>query len=260
MKKIFLIALVLVLSNINHSTAIAQEEEKKSNLFLIHEDVVKPSMVSQYMETSKEFVKLMEDENADVPPFWASMTSDLYFYYLTPLENYSALDKDNEKWGAAIEKMGQEKFDAVMDKYKGTYLHHRNFLMRRSNMYSYKPENPRLKDDEIKFLRWGFYYLEEGNEEKVEQLVKKYHELFSSKKVPNGYNLYFSDIGQPLSLMVVVEYAKSAADYYAEEEKTSELLGDDVMPLREEFLKLVKKFEFKQGWPRPDLGYQKDKM
>ena len=165
MKKIFLIALVLVLSNINHSTAIAQEEEKKSNLFLIHEDVVKPSMVSQYMETSKEFVKLMEDENADVPPFWASMTSDLYFYYLTPLENYSALDKDNEKWGAAIEKMGQEKFDAVMDKYKGTYLHHRNFLMRRSNMYSYKPENPRLKDDEIKFLRWGFYYLEEGNEE-----------------------------------------------------------------------------------------------
>ena len=62
-EKIFIMVVVGFLVNLSALNAYAQEEEPKGQLFVIHEDVVKPSMVGKYEEATTSVVTKLKANN-----------------------------------------------------------------------------------------------------------------------------------------------------------------------------------------------------
>ncbi len=231
----------------------AQNGESQGQLFLVHEDVVKPSMVGQYEKAVKGFISNLSEHGITDMTFVAAMTNDLHYLYVSEIENMAELDKNPEEKMAA--KMGKEAFQAVIDAFDGCYDYHKVFVARRADDLSYWPESNKASAAENKYRRWSFYHIQPGQEQEIEAIAKEWVELFKEKNIPTGYNLYVGGLGTEMPLYVVVESAKDAADFQAQSAKINELLGDSAKDLNARTMALVRKMEFKDGWIRPDLSY-----
>ena len=126
-----------------------------------------------------------------------------------------------------------------------------------------KPRNPTLDPfsggtgaNDFRTLTGGFsYYLIPGKQEKIEDVARKFVELYKSKNISSGWSIYQSITGTDLPLLVVAHAAKSESDYYSNRAKLKELIGEEGEKLSQEAQALVRKIEFKDGMGRPDLSY-----
>ena len=84
--------------------------------------------------------------------------------------------------------------------------------------------------------------------------------LAHPRDIDTGWNIYQSITGTDLPLYVVAKVAKSRADHYAQYEKDHEVMGEAAEALGEKTLALMRKIEFKEGRPRPDLSYPGPEM
>ncbi|MCH9030031.1 MAG: hypothetical protein IH819_10570 [Bacteroidetes bacterium] len=145
---------------------------------------------------------------------------------------------------------------SVIDKqFEGCYEHHNNYVIRLSTELSYKPENPRLKPEEVNFAHWDYYQIEEGKEQQAMDIGKKYKELWAKNNVEDGYNVWIADIGHDLGMMVVTRTAKNAADYYEQQEKIKKSIGDEIDKLSSEFHPLIRDIKRINGKPHPEWVY-----
>ncbi len=232
------------------------QDEPEDMLYLIHKDVVIPNMVPQYEETMALLLEQIRAHNFGGEIQFASSTDDNEYFYLTPLESYADLDKGDGYWSELIEKAGEETISAIFKGFEDCYDHHNNFIVKWSANLSYVPENPRLKQKEVGFIHWDYYYIQEGKEEEAMKLNKEYKELWAKHNIGDGYNIWLSDIGHDLGMMVVTQGAKDAADYYTSWEATKEKLGEELDALNAKFLPLMKDFYHKNGKPRPEYSYK----
>ena len=173
-KKIFL-ALITVLF-LSSGLLIAQQE-MKDQLYWVREEVAKVDMWDKYESTSKEWVKLMTEAGLDFPYMWASQRDDAHYYYLFPLENYTAVDKFPETFGAAIEKIGKDKWAKFIVENESSIETHKDFIVTRSAKYSYWPEEPRLKPEEGKFIHWMFFHYKLENRKEVMDIMTEWKKL-----------------------------------------------------------------------------------
>jgi hypothetical protein len=232
------------------------QDKPKDMLYLVHKDVVIPNMVPQYEETMALLLEQIKTHNFGGEIRFASSTDDNEYFYLTPLESYADLDKGEGYWSDLIEKAGEETISAIFNGFEGCYDHHNNFVIKRSTNLSYMPENPRLKQEEIGFIHWDYYYFQDGKEEEAMKLNGKYKELWAKHNIGDSYSIWLSDIGHDLGMMVVTQGAKDAADYYTTWEATKEKLGEELEVLNAQFLPLMKDFYHKNGRPRPEYSYK----
>ncbi len=235
--------------------AIAQDEPKDM-LYLVHKDVVIPNMVPQYEETMALLMEQIKAHNFGGEIQFASSTDDNEYFYLTPLESYADLDKGESYWSDLIEKAGEETISTIFKGFEGCYDHHNNFVVKRSTSLSYVPENPRLKQEEIGFIHWDYYTIQEGKIEEAMKLSKEYKELWIKHSIGDSYSIWLSDIGHDLGTMVVTQGAKDAADYYTSWEAAEEQLGEELDALNAKFLPLMKDFYHKNGKPRPEYSHK----
>jgi hypothetical protein len=234
------------------SSTIAQDSTR---LFAIHEDVVIPAMSEKFENATKDFMKALKQNGFDFS-IRSSQTDDYHYLFLTPLKNYGDLDKMNESFDKVIKKMGMGNWRKMMSGFDGVYEYHRDFTAKLDEDLSYKPKNPRLKIDEASFLHWDFYNFYEDNGSKIDKLGKDFKALYNTKEIPNGYDVWMTDIGDPYSTVIVVSWAKDAVDFYTESKKDNEMLGDAANKIwKEEAMPILKHFEHKNGKIRRDLSY-----
>ena len=254
-RKLFL-TLTSVIIFLLFSALTVGQDKPKDMLYLIHKDVVIPNMVPQYEETMALLMEQIKMHNFGGEIRFASSTDDNEYFYLTPLESYADLDNGEGYWNELFEKAGEETMSAIFKGFEGCYDHHNNFVAKWSANLSYMPENPRLKQEEVGFIHWDYYFIQDGKEEEAMEINKKYKELWAKHNIGDGYNIWMSDIGHNLGMMVVTQGAKDAADYYTTWEATKEKLGEELDALNAKFLPLMKDFYHKNGQPRPEYSYK----
>ena len=142
-----------------------------------------------------------------------------------------------------------------MSKYLGTYEYIKQGVIRTRPDLSYVPENPRLKPEEGVYIRWGQCYVKADKTREFEEIMKKWVALFKEKNIGGGFNTFMGEMGTDNPFYFWAEYGKSPADFYTWNEKESEMLGDELMPLWLKTLGLLRKFEGKGGMIRPELSY-----
>jgi hypothetical protein len=119
---------------------------------------------------------------------------------------------------------------------------------------SYVAAAPRLKMEEAKFFHFSFYYLIPGKEEDAKALAGDFAALMKSKNIPDSYNIYMAIMGPDMPLLVVEQWARDEADYWASEAKNNATLGDAVGALNARALGLTRRIDHENVWIRPDLS------
>jgi hypothetical protein len=254
-KKIFLaLTAVLILS----SGLLIAQQEMKDQLYWVREEVAKVDMWDKYESTSKEWVKLMTEAGLDFPYMWASQRDDAHYYYLFPLENYAAVDKFPETFGAAIEKIGKDKWAKFLIENESSIETHKDFIVKRSEQYSYKPEEPRLKPEEAKFIHWMFFHYKLENRKEVMDIMTEWKQLYQEKNIKNGYTIWLVELGEDNNMIVLTENYKDGADFYSTVESDNALMEAEASALWAKMSPFITSIENKYGNQRPDLGFVKE--
>ena len=238
-----------------YSTFILAQEESKDQLYWVREEVAKVDMWDQYEKTSKEWVELMTGAGLDLPYMWASQRDDAHYYYLFPLDNYAAIDKLSGIFGAAVEKIGKDKWAKFITENEASMETHRDFIVTRSAKYSFWPEEPRLKPEERKFIHWMFFHYKLENRKEVMDIMTEWKELYQEKNIKNGYTVWLMELGRDNNMIVLTESYKDGADYYTVMEADNATMEAEAKALWAKMSVYITSVENKYGNQRPDLGF-----
>jgi hypothetical protein len=234
-----------------------EQEGQKPQMYSIYKEVVQPAKTQVYEAALKNMIA--EFKAYDIDPekvnFKTIFGPEMGYVFVSPIENFAAMDTMMENWNAVVEIIGKDRFQEMMVEAEAALEHSEFFHVMRRPDLSYVPENPRLTPDEIQYVHYGFYYPIPGKQEQLEEVAKKFVELYKSKNISSGWSIYQSITGTDLPLLVVAHAAKSESDYYSERAKLKELIGEEGEKLGQQAHALVRKVEFKDGYIRPDLSY-----
>ena len=229
----------------------------KPQLYLIHEEVARPSMLPQYESMTTEILNTLTEKKADPKVFGMNLyvTNDLHYVYIVPISGWAALDTFQQSWMKIGEAVGKEKWAMVMKRANETMESYTELVAAYRPDLSYVPANPRFKPEEAKFVHWEFYYLDAVRAEESEQVARDYVAFFKSKNIGDGFQVYQAQSGSDLPLLVVAVPAKSAADYWETDEKITAAYGKELQPLQMRAMSITRRFETRDANYRADLSF-----
>ena len=227
----------------------SQAQEIKSQKFIVHEDMVHPSKIAEYEAISKTFAETMEQHNATGMSYLALSLDDYRYIYISAIDNLAALDNNPMK--EVIETMGQDAFEDMMSGYDGTFETHKDYVINLNHDLSYKSSD--IVMDGVDYRQMDYYYIEPGKWKEAKQIAKEWTELHTAKNAPHGYRIYTGGLGTEPMIMVV-RWAKSAAELHANIAENQEVLGE-TSELGQRTLAVTRKRETFGASMRSDLSY-----
>ena len=214
-------------------------------------------MWDKYESTSKEWVKMMTEAGLDLPYMRASQRDDGHYYYLFPLDNYADIDKMQGIFGAAIEKIGKDKWAKFIVENESSMETHKDFIAKWSAQYSYVPKEPRLKPEDAKFIHWMFFHYKLENRKEIMDIMKEWKKLYEDKGIKNGYSIWLIELGLDNNMVVLTENSKDGADFYTAMGADNALMQEEAGALWGKMSQYVTSIENIYGNSRPDLGFVK---
>jgi hypothetical protein len=254
-KTVFIIMTALLWISLSPAHLLSQTEGQTSQLYLIAEFIIKPSLVGPYEAVVKEFFELQAEHNFAYPINGFNM-DDFHYFYGIPLKNYDELDEFFKAKKEHIAKVGSPKWQELIQRESAAYEYYKYALYLYEPDLSYAPENPRLKPEEMSFISYQFCSVLPGRDKEFKEVLKEWAALHREKGIADGFETYKGDIGTEKPFYILCMRAKSAEDYRIQENKIFEIFGEEkVMKLREKTAALLRKYEKKTGWSRQDLSY-----
>ena len=227
-----------------------QAQESKSQKFVVHEDRVRPGMVAEYEAASKKFAETMNEHNATEAAFLTVALDDMRYLYVSAIDNMAALDSNPME--AVAEAMGKDAFDDMMSGYNNTFETHTNYIINLAHDMSYKSDN--IVMEGVNFRHFAYYFIDPDNWSEAKAIAQEWKEKHAATSAPHGYRIYTGGLGTEPMIMVV-QWAKSAEEFYANQAENQKALGD-VEDLRARTMAVTRKMEIHDGMIRPDLSYQ----
>lgn len=254
--KFITLSLLLLFLLISFSQVTAQEEElPKSQMFLIHEDEVLPSMWKKYEAAVKNFVKVLTDSKVEETSFSVVQVNHLTYSFIIPVNDYDGLAKHFGMRDAMIEKVGKDKFDQAMSQFDGCYDTHRDYLLTLRNDLSYKATVGLNPEEGFNFRHFDYWYVIPGKEDEMIEILKEWKALYEAKNIEQAYRVYIGGIGTHYQTFILVRPDKGRVEWAISSEKRNELGGKEMDKLLEKTLSIIQKFEHMNGRMRPDLYY-----
>jgi len=247
------ILLIAVFSILINNSALAQDAPK-DRLLLVHEEAAKIDMISQYVETSKDWAKLMHEGGLPIN-FYAYERNDMHFYYVTPLRSYAQIDSMSDIFRTAINKIGKDKFSAMMAKNNASIKSSIDFVIKWSAELSYVPKKERTELKDAGFVHWTFIHYKMDKRKEIMDVLKEWKALYEKNNSPDAYDIYTMDMGQDNNEIVVYDWAKNAVDYYKNDSDKSKEMKEAEHKLYEKITPYITKMKEFHGWPRHDLNY-----
>ena len=248
--KLLLIVVCLFVYASSMATWGQETEPEKGQLWYCFEVTVNPSMNNQFYSLETEGRTFFEENNfAHAYYVWTDNNFHYFFFY--PVESYEDINKIHEATGAIMQKWGEEK----INKWRETVDYHRDYFIRFQPDISYMPEAPRLKEGEGDFAIWDISYISPGKENEINALAKEFAALLKAKKYDDDFQFYTGGLGFGGSIFIGVLKGKDPSDFWAQNKKMWELIGEEGRKIFQSWMLLVNKREFKQFWYLKDLSY-----
>jgi hypothetical protein len=247
------IALISVLMLIGLFVRDVEAQEKEELLYLKGEEVVKPEMLEQYYEVSKELADLCKAENFPYSyNVWVSQPFHYALWY--SIEEMNDIPKIEEAWDAIFEKFGAEnlkRFDECIESQE-------NKVMVDLMNLSYEPEPPRLNEEEMAFCHWQEITVKKGSEKALEELIKKAVGIMKEKGTELATYIGKGKMGYEQPVYFAWYFGKDQIDYLEQEKKFAELVGDEWKQINGEIVKHIKGIHNEDMWWIKEISYQKE--
>ncbi|MFB0519236.1 MAG: hypothetical protein ACETWC_08150 [Acidobacteriota bacterium] len=252
--KTFFALMIGLLAVLCAQSMLAQGRGQEPPLFIVEEDVVKPSMVGQFEEHVREGIAQFARYKFPYPQDVYCIDGYHYFFSY-PVKNFEDIGNFYKAAGEYRQKMGEEQWKSRVKSAAGTLEYYQSTLFYYVRELSYSPVNPHPDPGQRNFVYWTYLYVEFGKEKEFEEILKAWVELYKSKNISRGYATYMGGIGNEMPLYVLAESAESASVFYSQDEETFKLYGEEGQALMKKTWALLRKFEIKTGSRRPDLSY-----
>ena len=107
---------------------------------------------------------------------------------------------------------------------------------------------------------YDYIYPIPGKEQEVEALFREWVQLYRSGNADSGWMVYQAFTGEDLPLYVLGTVAMSRGDYEADGDRLNEMFGDVDDALMQKTWSLLRHFEHKDAWFRPELSLLPEEM
>ncbi|MHC4990598.1 MAG: hypothetical protein ACYTGC_06415 [Planctomycetota bacterium] len=257
MSKRWILGVAVILYSIASAGGAVQEQADQPQWYFLVEEQVKPSMMMEYEEATKQIIREMQayEVSPEKVSFSAISGPELGYVYVMPIDNFGHMDTKMADWQEVVSKIGAEKWAELEARSDKCVDHRATFHVVQRADLSFQPESPAVPQDEVKTIVYGFYYVMPGKERQLESVARRYAELYREHGLDNAWTIYQSVTGGDLPLYVVAHPARSTAEFHKRSEEIDELLGEAGKKLGEEAMACVRRIEIKDGYLRPDLSY-----
>ncbi len=247
--KIGLLAIVMTVSSV---LLLNAQGSDKFQSYGVHEELVIPSMVSEYETAVKDLVANVKKYDIKELKWITSVTNDSRYLYLYPIANMADLDKDNFK--LLGEKMGADKLGEIFNRMNKCITQNFDYVLRLDKELTYMPGGITQTPEGQNFRR--FYYLRytPQQEEKLVASMKAIKDMFQKKNSKMDYRVYRSGFGAAGEYFMVAIAAKDALSYETMNAENDKLLGEEMGKVFGEMMKNLSKMEEVSGGMRPELG------
>ncbi|MEA3461382.1 MAG: hypothetical protein U9R49_05850 [Bacteroidota bacterium] len=251
MKKLIALACTLGLTLLFVLGTAAQD--KKEALWLVGEEKVKPQMIDQYYEVSKELAELCKAENFPYS-YYVWVTQPFHYSLWYHLEDMNDITKIEEAWDVIIEKFGAENFK----RFQECIVSQNEKVMAVLLNLSYEPEPPRLSEEEVAYCYWQEVTVKKGSEKAVEDLFKKAFAIMEEKETELTTYIGKGKIGYDQPVYFAWYPCKDQMDYLEQEKKFEEMVGEDWKQINGEIVKHIKGIRNVNMWWTKDISYEKE--
>jgi hypothetical protein len=230
-----------------------QAPEKRHQLLMVIDEVVKPSMKVEYRDAGRKWIAFMKDHGFSHPinTYW---TGDNHVYWTMPIENYGDIDKMMEESNKIFAEFPDESKE-VMEAFKGTYDSSRMCVYTLDYKYSMTAKEEEGESEERNFIFFDIYYFEPGSEEEVSKLWDEWAAYIADKDIVQSWGFYWGTMGTDNPMIVMAAAAKNRIAFYQENAKMWEVFGEKASAFVQKMMKYVTKQEQKSGWFRKGLSY-----
>jgi len=234
--------------------SLAQAQQPKGQLYIIWEPVVQPSKVVDFVEATRAEVALYAKYK--FPYAWETASrSDYHFYFLIPVDNFAAIDSVFEAFDK-IEATAGKEYQELLDMFEGTYEYVQPQIYFLNYELSLISEQETAEPEGANFLCWDIHYIHGGKEGEYEKLQKEFKALCKSKNVSQNWYCYQAVIGEKTPVCYWLTIAKDAIDFYTQNAKMWDALGEEGGEYYQKMRTLIRKREMKTGRSRPGLSYR----
>ena len=248
--KMKITGLLMLLFTVVNITA----QEGKNQAFWIHEDQVKPSMMSEYEKTSKELVEACKENNVQNMQWTVASMHDGTFLSITPIKDLS--DIQNMNFEDLREKVGDDKFSKMFENFNKCYDNHGDYVSILVPSLSYMPDGLTTNTEGMNYRVWHRLDVSPANIQNVQSKLKELKDLYASKNSKLHYRIYRSGFGNMGDFFVAVISAKDAMHYDKMSSENRELIGEEGQKVFDEMFDYVDAYNVQRGGMRPDLSYQ----
>ncbi len=209
---------------------------------------VRASMARQWEEVRKETAAWIRKYRRPLYPYTMLETEDHRYVFLTELEDMA----DFEKWVEANEALVQSVTAAGevrSARAPGAVEYTRRWWIQYRPEWSYVPENPRLRDEEVNFVRWDMYSGWGGGygESRIglQQFTQELAFLYEVQQIPDGFKVYtsYQGTGPERNFIIIERYGKDRNDFIEHARTTQELLGEEAHALLGKWVAFIRKVE-----------------
>lgn len=247
-KSTLLITVIFLLSQ-----NIANAQDDKFQAYWVHEDEVKPSMVTEYEKAVKELIVNCKKHDVQSTKWITTTTEDNRYLYVMAIENMADLDKKIFK--SLEEKMGKENFGSLMTSLDKCLDKRGDYILYLDKEKSYMPQGITQTPEGKNYRKFLYYHVTPENYRMFLEKGNAIKTLFKKKESKVYYRIYRSGFGTMGNFVMVAIAAKSAGDFEQMTKANMELLGEESQKAFSELLKYTSKYENFSGRMRPDLAY-----
>ena len=245
LKSIFTIAIMLLLTPL---TSIAQNQA-----YWIHADKVKPSKQGDYEQVNKDFIDACKEHDLKDADWVTARVDDGTYLSISPIEKMADFDKN--PLAPLAEKMGEENFSKIFERFNECYDQHSDFIIVLNKDLSYMPDGLTPITEGQDYRKWHFLYVTPSNSQKLRAKIKAIKDLHEKQNSKEYVRIYHSGFGNDEEYYLATISAKDEQSYAKVSDDNEALLGDEGKKLFGEMFALLDRYEVKTGYMRPDLGY-----
>lgn len=234
---------------------LTAQEAPPPQMILNHVETVKPPMLEEYLESSKEFFEFVEAHRDAMPTFQAQafQTDEYEFLYALPLESFAQMDGLMAEF-MAMEAAGGEEWRRITKAGAAAMQKVDDFVVLLRSDLSYQPAEARVPLEEATAYRWDFYYLQPEMALEAEAIAKDVAALYREKGIKDSYFVFQGLMGSDLPYLVVSIPGKSPADIATRLAEIETTLGESWAPIQARIDDATRAFVSKIARPRPDLS------